>query len=74
MGEVKTTVNYEEIAKAREAECAELHEEIFALRKKLSDADDARKNLKTLVEAHTRDIAFYKGQIDAYQYCMNCKR
>ncbi len=66
--------NYEEELKIR---CAE----IMDLKRHLSAVNDERdklgaqyeRALETIEELH-RKVEYLKGQIEAYQYCMNCRR
>lgn len=64
-----------------EAECIKLKEKldcIYAENQELKCALDAVRVRSAELEASNTEllskIEFYKGQIDAYQYCMNCRR
>lgn len=62
-------------------EKAELRAEIDCLRKRLYEADDVltKRNKEFEMKCKENDelhgkIKFLEGQIEAYQYCMNCRR
>ena len=66
--------NYEEELKIRCAEVAEL-------KRYISRVDDERSKLGIEFEQALKhidelngEIAFLKGQVEAYQYCVNCRR
>ena len=66
--------NYEEELKVRCAEIAELkhaHEKLLDENSKLGLQYEKLLKEKSDLD---RKVGFLEGQIEAYQYCMNCRR
>lgn len=66
--------NYEEELKIRCAEIAELKHLLSNVRDdRLKIGTECEQALIRIDELNAK-IEFMKGQVDAYQYCMNCRR
>lgn len=53
---------------------AELQKVIDTLKCKNEDLSQLLKSYSDEIVNFKTKIEFYKGQIEAYQYCMNCRR
>jgi chromosome segregation ATPase len=66
--------NYEEELKIRYAEIAELKHHLSTVRDERSKIGLEREQALKNIDELNGTIKFLEGQIEAYQYCMNCRR
>lgn len=52
----------------------ELKRAFESLQKENEESCNKLQNLKTVIATLEKSIEWHKGQVDAYQYCMNCRR
>lgn len=54
--------------------CCEQKVEIDRMQQKIKDVQKELERKNQTISSLTSKIKFLEGQIEAYQYCMNCKR
>ena len=70
--EVERAINMETIDNLK-AEIETLRKENICLKRMIDEKDAKTETARAQMAELERMVQYYKGQIEAYQYCMNCR-
>lgn len=62
------------IRKNQERQIDELQKALLVREDQLKKREDQLKKAETFIREREDRIKFLEGQVDAYQYCLNCRR